>query len=192
MSECAVKNHATRSTTTGKGLQNAGFPPPVKSLSRIWFGKEHPRSGGGVNLKLPPFHLNKTMLTFLALIRLFQSGIQGRNSQIFQIYQRRFKKKKEKKQTCKPGSVSRKTGTSIIYLAVTLLLQSSSLPLMIIRTGVQKQGGQPCERKRWSWYIWLCNPWDVRLSGSPPKPVSSYITFSPLSGKPDGYFLLRY
>ena len=43
-------------------------------------------------------------------------------------------------------------------------------------------------------YTWPFNSWDVRLPVSPREPVSSYLTFSPLSrpcGR-NGYFLLRY
>ena len=45
-------------------------------------------------------------------------------------------------------------------------------------------------------YTWSYNPQAGRLPGSPRTPVSSYLTFSPLSryayGYRDGYFLFRY
>ena len=48
---------------------------------------------------------------------------------------------------------------------------------------------QSCSR-----YTWSFNPSDIRLPMLPPEPVSSYLTFSPLSRQKcrDGYFLLHY
>src|SRR5690606_26239756 len=49
----------------------------------------------------------------------------------------------KKRQTCKPGSVSRLIGTFIIYLAPASLPESCSLPLLTSLCE-EKQGGQPC------------------------------------------------
>ena len=82
-------------------------------------------------------------------------------------------------QICKPGSVSPKGCLSFIYACRRRQAQATYPPA---------SGEQPYMRR----YTWSYNSQGVRLRTLLPKPVSSYLTFSPLPPEEGGYFLLPY
>ncbi len=78
---------------------------------------------------------------------------------------------------CKPSSVLRRNGASIIYLQLRSLAASSNLPLDIGRATLN------CR------YTWSCNPRGVRPRSIATLAVGSYPAFSPLPPRREAVIL---
>ena len=92
-----------------------------------------------------------------------------------------------KQQACKPDSVPAESSARDIPAGFHHL-SCPAITCRIHRPTPRHRASSPDRR-----YTWSFNPWSVRLAALPPRPVSSYLTFSPFP-RPcgqGGYFLLH-
>lgn len=92
-----------------------------------------------------------------------------------------------KQQACKPDSVPAESSARDIPAGFHHL-SCPAITCRIHRPTPRHRASSPDRR-----YTWSFNPWCVRLPASPPRPVSSCLTFSPFPRRygRGGYFLLH-